>query len=907
MIYNKPVNLSIDYINNRPVVSVPQGGKIAIDPKLLEFLDRADGQDLNRLITAFKDEEISQEVICAALGCLAEAGLLKRSDDIPISSPTEHITGDLVSVIIVNYNNLEWLQKCLPSIVAQTYTPIEIIIVDNGSREDANVWLNENYPLVKTLILEPGHGLAYALNRGVELAQGKYFLLINPDTRLEPDAIAQMVSKVNQDPECAAVAAKLKLWWAPSFLNGLGNQVGAFSWGRDNGLGHLDLGQFDAWQEVPSACFAATLIPRTSWGVVGPIDEKFQMYYEDAEWSYRARLMGFRILAAPQATVYHAFGGRLHTGIDIDLNPNKLRRVIYGRLRFATKLTRGFTTLRFFIGYGLEDAANLLLSLIRLDRARFISVLGGWRDFFSDFSQITESRRSLQSLRKCNDRELFALQRQIPSPFIWHGLPELTWDIVASHYLPLIQAKKTKPMPEFRISSSTPRLLIISQDIVDKKMAGPGIRYLEMARALADSLDVTLAMPGETSLEVSEIQLIPYRFEQPGPLKALAETCEVLLISSFILDKFPFLNNLPARRVIDLYDPIVLENLHLYQGEPLDFQLSLNSQAIQNMNHLVSRGDFFICGNERQRDFWVGVLTSCGRINPYTFARDASLCSLIDIVGVGFPDRIPVHHPFLRGVHPAFPVEAQIVLWGGGIWDWLDPLSLVNAWPQVLSHHPQARLVFLGTRHPNPDAPRHKMADATESLATEIGQNGHTIFFHEWLSTEDHESLLCEANVGVALHSLHVETRYSIRTRVLDYLWAGLPVLISDGDVTSEWVRQYHIGAVVPPMDVDAIAKALITLLSTPKDYWLPAFAPLAQKFSWSHVIEPLKRYCLQGALAADLASGRTTLPTDPSGISFNQSWQRGLARARFIWRTEGFRMLLHRAWRFIQWKLSQK
>jgi hypothetical protein len=108
-------------------------------------------------------------------------------------------------------------------------------------------------------------------------------------------------------------------------------------------------------------------------------------------------------------------------------------------------------------------------------------------------------------------------------------------------------------------------------------------------------------------------------------------------------------------------------------------------------------------------------------------------------------------------------------------------------------------------------------------------------------------------------------------------------------------------------MDVDAIAKALITLLSTPKDYWQPAFAPLAQIFSWSHVIEPLKRYCLQGAPAADLASGRTPLPPDPAVTNFNQSWQHGLARARFIWRTAGFRMLLHRAWRYIQWKLSQK
>jgi glycosyltransferase involved in cell wall biosynthesis len=741
----------------------------------------------------------------------------------------------------------------------------------------------------------------------VELAQGKFFLLLNPDTRLEPDAIAQMVAKVNDDPECAAVAAKLKLWWAPKFLNGLGNQVGAFSWGRDNGLGHLELGQFDAWVEVPSACFAATLIPRSSWEAVGPIDEKFQMYYEDAEWSYRARLLGFRILAAPQATVYHAFGGYLHTGTEVVLSPSKLQRVIYGRLRFATKLTSGFTTLRFFIGYGLEDAANLLLALMRLDRARFCSVFAGWRDFFSDFRQTTQARRSIQSRRKCNDQELFTLQRQIPPPFIWHGIPELTWDLVANHYLPLIQAKKTKPMTEYPFPKSRPSLLIISQDIVDKKMAGPGIRYLEMARALADSLDVTLAIPGGTSLEQTGIQLVPYRFEQPEPLKALAEASDILLISSFILEKFPFLNSLPARRVIDFYDPIVLENLHFYQNEPIDIQLSLNIQAVQAMKHLVSRGDFFICGNERQRDFWMGVLTSCGRINPYTFARDATLSSLIEIVGVGFPDRVPVHHPFLRGVHPAFPMEVQIVLWGGGIWDWLDPLSLVIAWPQVLSHHPQARLVFLGTRHPNPDVPRHKMADATEALATEIGQNERTIFFHEWLSFEDYEALLCEADVGVALHPLHVETRYSIRTRVLDYLWAKLPVLVSDGDVTSEWVHRYQVGAVVPPMDVDAIAKALITLLSTPKDYWQPAFAPLAEIFTWSHVIQPLKRYCIQGAPAADLALGRTPLPTDPAVTNFNQSWQQGLARARYIYRTEGLRMLLHRVWRYIQWKLSQK
>ncbi len=125
-------------------------------------------------------------------------------------------------------------------------------------------------------------------------------------------------------------------------------------------------------------------------------------------------------------------------------------------------------------------------------------------------------------------------------------------------------------------------LLIISQDIIDKKMAGPGIRYLEMARTLSESMDVTLAIPAETTLKLNDIKLVSYRFEQPGFLKALAEGSDIILISSFILEKLPFLNSLPVRQVIDLYDPIVLENLHLYQDEPLNNQLSLNTRQLDD-------------------------------------------------------------------------------------------------------------------------------------------------------------------------------------------------------------------------------------------------------------------------------------------------------------------------------------
>jgi glycosyltransferase involved in cell wall biosynthesis len=366
--------------------------------------------------------------------------------------------------------------------------------------------------------------------------------------------------------------------------------------------------------------------------------------------------------------------------------------------------------------------------------------------------------------------------------------------------------------------------------------------------------------------------------------------------------KFPFLASTRTRLVVDLYDPFLLENLHYYLNDPMEDQEKINRQAVEVTNHLSCIGDFFICGSERQRDFWMGVLAANGRVNPRTFRHDGTLRSLIDVVGIGFPKRAPRRGPLLRGNHPAIPVTARIVLWGGGVWNWLDPLTLVKAWPQVISHHPEARLVILGTRHPNPLVPQHEMAERTEALATEIGEKDRTIHIIEWLPYEEREALLCEADIGVTLHPIHVETRYSIRTRVLDYMWARLPILITDGDITSEWVRRFDLGIVVPPLNVDAVASALIEMLEKPKEAWDPAFKPLNDTFEWSRVVEPLRRYCLEGDHAPDWKQHRVS-----TTVSLNDDIHRNyLVRGFSILRSQGIRELLSRSWRHIQWRLGR-
>lgn len=898
--YHIPTGVEQSEIDRRPVLSTGQGGMIAIDRKLLALWKIANGKDLPAIFDHYQGQEVNEKEVSAAVTCLVQAGLLQREENEGSTPPVER-TGPLLSIVIVAHNSLEWLEGCIPSIVEQTYHPLETILVDNGSEDDAEKWVSENYPEIRYFRIAVSKSFAGAINFGVEQALGEYVLLLNPDTKLDINAVADMYDRAQNETDCAAVAAKLKLLWAPGFLNGLGNRVGAFSWGEDNGLGHLDLGQFDDWNELPSACFAAAMVSKRIWQEVGPADENFPMYYEDSEWSYRARGRGYRVIAAPKATVYHSFSGRIPGGEKINLNPAKLENVTYGRLRFTRKILDEFF-FRYLLSYLIADIAKGFQYLFAFKFSFTAGIYKGWARFIDDLAVMSVERKAYLAEKTLSDASLFSIQKEMPEAIIWRGLPELTWDLVRNHYLPIIMGENPKKSIELPHNEQRPRLLIISHDVIDEKMAGPGMRYLEMGKALSDDVQVTIAVPEQTSLDLPEVNLEEYRDDQPGKLEALVDKCDVVLISSYLVERFPFLWRTGSRVVVDFYDPFVLENLHYYLDEPSGNQDYLNKQSVEITNKLAQIGDFFICGNERQRDYWLGVLTANGRVNPKNYRVDPELRRLIDVVGIGYPERAPKAANFLRGRHPQVPPEAKIVLWGGGIWNWLDPLTLIRAWTKIIDQFPLARLVFLGSRHPNPEIPSHAMAEKAQELADEIGEKGKSILFFDWLSYQDREALLSEADIGVSLHPVHVETRYSIRTRMMDYFWAKLPVIVTEGDITSEWVQDYQLGEIVLPFDVEAVTLGLRTVLSKPKSSWLPAYDNFVEVLTWKNVVAPLREYCLQGATAPDRDTRKRP---ERSRSSKAVNWRTRWARARFIYRAEGWQGLSHRTWRYIQRNLA--
>ncbi|WP_007027889.1 glycosyltransferase, partial [Saccharomonospora iraqiensis] len=203
--------------------------------------------------------------------------------------------------------------------------------------------------------------------------------------------------------------------------------------------------------------------------------------------------------------------------------------------------------------------------------------------------------------------------------------------------------------------------------------------------------------------------------------------------------------------------------------------------------------------------------------------------------------------------------DDRVVLWAGGVYDWFDPLTLVHAIGTLSARHPDVRLVFLGMRHPNPEVGEMTVAPATVRLADELGLTGKHVFFNEhWVPYDRRQNWLLDADCGVTTHREHVETTFAFRTRVLDYLWAGLPVVTTAGDALADLVRDEELGVVVPSGDPEALADALERCLYDEEfaRACRERLAAVAERFTWPRVLAPLVDFCRDPRPAADRLPG---------------------------------------------------
>jgi len=404
----------------------------------------------------------------------------------------------------------------------------------------------------------------------------------------------------------------------------------------------------------------------------------------------------------------------------------------------------------------------------------------------------------------------------------------------------------TAGRPEPAGASRRPRVLFISADPVGERMAGLGIRYWELARALGPHAEVTLAHGGTGAQTTEGVTTLPYRPHAPAALREPIARADVIVTHPQWPLVTRWLRQARARVIFDLYDPETLETLELLAGRPPLARRQLTATTLDRLHAALRTGHHFMCASEKQRDLWLGAMLALRLIGPETYDRDPDLRGTIDLVPFGLPDRPPAEGDGgARAAISSIPDDAEIVLWNGGLWSWLDADSAIRAVAGLAERRPRVRLVFMGGAAEHPAA-----ASSTAvaiALARELGVFGTVVNFHDrWVPYADRGAWLTGADCAVSTHREHLETRFAFRTRLLDCFWAGLPVVCTSGDALADLVASDGLGAVVAPGDVDGLAAAMAQVLDRGKPAYQPALAATAATHTWALAARPLLRWISQ-------------------------------------------------------------
>ena len=218
-----------------------------------------------------------------------------------------------VSVIVLNWNGKHHLERCLSSVLKQTYPNFEVVLVDNASIDGSVEFVREGFPEVRIIRNEENLGFAAGNNVAIRATRGNYIATLNNDTRVDPHWLEELVSAAEADPKVGMCSSKMLFLHRPDIINSTGISLDKAGIAWDRRGGERDKGEESRPIEVFGPCAGAALYRRAMLEGVGLFDEDFFAYFEDVDLAWRARLAGWRCLYVPTAKVYHLYSA---TGVE---------------------------------------------------------------------------------------------------------------------------------------------------------------------------------------------------------------------------------------------------------------------------------------------------------------------------------------------------------------------------------------------------------------------------------------------------------------------------------------------------------------------------------------------------------------------------------------------------------------
>ena len=212
-----------------------------------------------------------------------------------------------VSVVIPNYNGMEYIDICLQALLTQV-EPEQIIVVDNGSADGSRERVTKGYPQVRLIGLDRNYGFCRAVNEGLKAADSAYVILLNNDTKVCPGFVEALVKALDADKKAFSAGAKMLQYHQPDRIDDAGNFYCALGWAFARGKDKpADL--YEKPDRVFAACAGAAIYRKAVLEQIGYFDEAHFAYLEDIDLGYRAQIFGWHNLYEPAAKVYHVGSG----------------------------------------------------------------------------------------------------------------------------------------------------------------------------------------------------------------------------------------------------------------------------------------------------------------------------------------------------------------------------------------------------------------------------------------------------------------------------------------------------------------------------------------------------------------------------------------------------------------------
>jgi GT2 family glycosyltransferase len=226
-----------------------------------------------------------------------------------------------VAVVILNFNGRDYLASFLPSVLASTYSNLQIIVADNASTDDSIALLEANFPTIQILQHPTNEGFAGGYNWALAAVCADYYVLLNSDVAVTPGWLEPIIQLMESNHVIGACQPKLLSQKAPDFFEYAGAGGGwidsfgyPFSRGRIFDVCEKDEGQYDTTEPIFWASGAAMFIRSVLFHQLGGFDASFFAHQEEIDLCWRMQMAGFQVWACPDSVVYHVGAGTLPRG-----------------------------------------------------------------------------------------------------------------------------------------------------------------------------------------------------------------------------------------------------------------------------------------------------------------------------------------------------------------------------------------------------------------------------------------------------------------------------------------------------------------------------------------------------------------------------------------------------------------